>query len=191
MRLHDGRGLYLTLSANERGKWTCRYMLNRKAKEMGLGRYPEVSLAEARKRHFEARIKISDGIDPIENKRRALALAKKEESLLFSKVKDNYIEEHGPKWSNAKHAFDWDSSLNRYACPILDLKPFSKLQTEDILLVLKPIWRSKHETARKLQNRLKLIFGYARAGGLYRGIIQQPGRIIYVINSPCLTVFIG
>ena len=169
VRLHDGRGLYLTLSSNGRGKWTCRYMLNRKAKEMGLGRYPEVSLAEARKRHFEARIKISDGIDPIENKRRALALAKKEESLLFSKVKDNYIEEHGPKWSNAKHAFDWDSSLNRYACLIFDLKPFSKLQTEDILLVLKPIWRSKHETARKLQNRLKLIFGYAKAGGLYKG----------------------
>ncbi len=36
-------------------------------------------------------------------------------------------------------------------------------------MVLKPIWHSKHETARKLQNRLKLIFGYARAGGLYKG----------------------
>ena len=39
-RLHDGRGLYLTLSAPKKGKWTIRYMLSRKAKEMGLGRYP-------------------------------------------------------------------------------------------------------------------------------------------------------
>ena len=36
-RHHDGRGLYLTLSARCRGKWTIRYMINRKAKEIGLG----------------------------------------------------------------------------------------------------------------------------------------------------------
>ena len=69
-RLHDVRGLYLTLSAPKKGKWTIRYMLNRKAEEMGLGRYPEVCLSEARKRHFEARIKIENGIDPIEDKRK-------------------------------------------------------------------------------------------------------------------------
>ena len=67
-RMHDGRGLYLTLSSPERGKWTIRYMLRRKAKEMGLGRYPEVSLAEARKRHFKARVTIESGNDPIEKK---------------------------------------------------------------------------------------------------------------------------
>ena len=55
-RVHDGRGLYLTLSSPGRGKWTFRYMLNKKAKEMGVGKYPEFSLAEARKRHFAALI---------------------------------------------------------------------------------------------------------------------------------------
>ena len=55
-RHHDGRGLYLTLSAPGRGKWTMRYMMKLKATEMGLGRYPELSLADARKRHFEVRI---------------------------------------------------------------------------------------------------------------------------------------
>ena len=43
-KLHDGSGLYLTLSARGRGKWTIRYMINRKAKEIGLGQYPELSL---------------------------------------------------------------------------------------------------------------------------------------------------
>ena len=112
---------------------------------------------------------MADGIDPVEMKKKAAILAKREASLFFSQVKDDYIEEHKRKWSNAKHAFDWNSSLTRYACPALDQKPFCKLQTEDILLVLKPIWSSKHETARKIQNRLKLIFGYAKAGGLYTG----------------------
>ena len=166
-RLHDGRGLYLTLSAPKKGKWTIRYMLSRKAEEMGLGRYPEVCLSEARKRHFQARIKIENGIDPIEDKRKLAAIAKKEEALLFSHVKDDYIKDHRLKWTNAKHAFDWNSSLTRYACPILDKKPFSQLDTQDIIAVFKPIWHTKHETARKLQNRLKLIFGYAKAARLY------------------------
>jgi len=170
--MHDGRGLYLTLSSQGRGKWTIRYMLNRKAKEMGLGKYPEVSLSEARKRHFEARNTIANGLDPIEIKRRTSIIAKQEASLFFSQVKDNYITEHRAKWTNAKHAFDWNSSLNRYACPFLDSKPFAQLDTQDIIAVLKPIWHSKHETARKIQNRLKLIFGYAKAGKLYHG--QNP-----------------
>ena len=168
-RVHDGRGLYLTLSSPGRGKWTFRYMLNKKAKEMGLGKYPEVSLAEARKRHFASLIQVADGIDPVEMKKKDAILAKREASLFFSQVKDDYIEYHKGKWSNAKHAFDWNSSLTRYACPALDQKPFCKLQTEDILLVLKPIWNTKHETARKIQNRLKKIFGYAKTGGLYKG----------------------
>ena len=91
-RVHDGRGLYLTLSSPGRGKWTFRYMLNKKAKEMGLGKYPEVSLAEARKRHFASLIQVADGIDPVEMKKKAAILAKREASLFFSQVKDDYIE---------------------------------------------------------------------------------------------------
>ena len=70
-RVHDGRGLYLTLSSPGRGKWTFRYMLYKKAKEMGLGKYPEVSLAETRKRHFASLIKVADGIDPFEMEKKA------------------------------------------------------------------------------------------------------------------------
>ena len=77
-RLHDGAGLYLTLSARYRGKWTIRYMINRKAKEIGLGRYPELSLADARKKHFEARNLIAEGKDPLIERRKALAQTKRE-----------------------------------------------------------------------------------------------------------------
>jgi hypothetical protein len=77
-RHHDGGGLYLTLSARYRGKWTIRYMINRKAKEIGLGRYPELSLADARKKHFEARILIAEGKDPLIERRKALAQTKRE-----------------------------------------------------------------------------------------------------------------
>ena len=166
-KLHDGHGLYLTLSSPGRGKWTMRYMLKRKAKEMGLGRYPDISLIEARKRHLTARLTIANGDDPIEIKRKKSEQERIEATIRFSHVTQNYIRDHKLKWSNAKHASDWQASLTRHAFPFLDEKPFAQLSTSDVLKVLKPIWHTKHETARKVQNRIKLIFGYAKAEGLY------------------------
>ena len=87
---------------------------------------------------------------------------------------ERYIGEHRAKWSNAKHAYDWRASLARHAVPHLDKKPFAQLGTSDVLEVLKPIWHSKHETARKIQNRLKLRFGYAKAAGMYDGNNPAP-----------------
>ena len=168
-KLHDGSGLYLTLSARGRGKWTMRFMMNQKAREIGLGPYPELSLADARKKHFEARILIAEGKDPLSERLKALAQTKREALTRFSDVAESYIEEHRFKWTNEKHQHDWKSTLRRLAYPILDQKPLAQLTTEDVIRVLKPIWYCKHETARKLQGRIKLIFGYAKAGNLYVG----------------------
>ena len=75
MRFLNGGVLYLTLSARYRGKWTIRYMITRKAREIGIGQYPEFSLADALKKHFEARILIAEGKDPLTERRSAQALA--------------------------------------------------------------------------------------------------------------------
>ncbi len=168
-RHHDGRGLYLILSARGLGKWTMRYMINRKAKEIGLGRYPELSPADARKKHFEARILIAEGKDPLTERRKAEAQIKREALTRFSDVAKSYIEEHSPKWTSKKHAHDWESTLRRLAYPVLDQKPLAQLATEDVIRVLKPIWYCKRETARKLQGRIQMIFSYAKAGKLYVG----------------------
>ncbi len=110
-KLHDGSGLYLTFSVKGRGKWTKRYMINRKAREIGLGPYPELSLADARKKHFEARILTATGKDPLTERRKALAQKKREASTRFSDVAESYIEEHRFKWTNEKHQYDWKSTL--------------------------------------------------------------------------------
>ena len=102
-------------------------------------------------------------------RRKALAQTKREALTRFSDVAESYIEEHRLKWTNKKHAHDWKSTLGRMAYPVLDQKPLAHLATEDVIRVLKPIWYRKHETARKLQGRIKLIFGYAKAGKLYVG----------------------
>ena len=122
-RHHDGGGLYLTLSAPGRDKWTMRYMMKLKATEIGLGRYPELSLADARKKHFEARILIAEGKDPLIERRKAEAQTKREALTRFSDVAESYIEEHRLKWTSKKHAHDWTSTLRRLAYLFLTKSP--------------------------------------------------------------------
>ena len=75
MRVLNGGVLYLTLSARYRGKWTIRYMITRKVREIGIGWYPEFSLAATLKKQFEAHILIAEGKDPLTERRSAQALA--------------------------------------------------------------------------------------------------------------------
>ena len=47
-KYHDGNGLYIRITSQGRGLWTFRYRLNKKSREMSLGSFPDISLAEAR-----------------------------------------------------------------------------------------------------------------------------------------------
>lgn len=61
----DGQGLWLVKSRRDAGKWMLRLVVAGKRREMGLGRWPDVSIAEARERASDARKMLRDGIDPI------------------------------------------------------------------------------------------------------------------------------
>lgn len=65
----DGQGLWLFKSRQDAGKWIVRIVVGGKRREMGLGRWPDVSIAEARERAAEARKRLRDGVDPIEERR--------------------------------------------------------------------------------------------------------------------------
>ena len=165
----DGNNLYFTRNGDGKGKFTYRYQRLGRKHEMGLGPWPAISLAEARQKARDAHTAIHNGLDPLAERRKAEAHRKKHEGIRFSDVAKLYIEAHQVSWTNDKHAHDWASTLRRYVYPILDQKPLSELGTEDVLEVLKPIWRDKHETAKKVQGRIKLVFGYAKTGQFYFG----------------------
>ena len=131
-----------------------------------LAPWPAITLAEARQKVRDAHAAIHKGLDPLAERRKAQAHRKKHEGIFFSDVAKRYMTSHHETWTNAKHAHDWASSLERYAYAILDQKPLSELETDDVLKVLEPIWQDKHETAKKVQGRIKLVFGYARTGQL-------------------------
>jgi len=167
--LCDGSNLYFKKTGPETGKWSFRFQFQGKSHEMGLGVYPYVSISDARQKARDAHHKLYQGINPLLARRAAESERKRRADVKFSHIAEKYIQNHQSDWTNAKHAHDWASTLRRFAYPTLDLKPLADLTTEDVIQVLEPIWNVKRETARKLQSRIKRVFGFAKARELYRG----------------------
>jgi hypothetical protein len=166
-KYHDGNGLYISISKPGRGKWSFRYRINQKSREMGLGTFPEVSLAEARLHTLNNKQLLSKHIDPIDEKNRVEVL-RQQQNKKFSDIADLYIRtKKMPEWTNDKSYISWKNTLNTYAAPILDSKPIVDINRDDIISVLLPIWRKKTETARRIQQRLFLIFAFAKIRGWY------------------------
>ena len=163
----DGNGLYLSIYKPGRGKWSFRYTLNKKAREMGLGSFPEVSLLEARQHALSNKQSLSKKIDPIDEKNRAQIL-RQQQNKKFSDIADIYIStKKKDEWTNPKSEQQWRNTIATYASPILDRKPFIDINNDDIVEVLLPIWTTKTETARRLQQRLFRIITFAKVKKWY------------------------
>jgi len=119
-RYSDGGGLCLFVYRNGSRSWYFRYMLNGRLREMGLGSFNAVPLADARKRAAECRLLKSAGTDPIETRRRKREEAMLEEAraLTFQQCGEAYIEAHRPSWRSTKHAAQWTSTLKAHAYPV-------------------------------------------------------------------------
>lgn len=159
-KYEDGDGLRLVVTAKESKRWVLRFTFERKRREMGLGPYPVVSLADARELARQARAQVVKGIDPIEARGEAPKALP-----TFTRCAAGYIKAHRRGWKNRKHARQWCATLKTYARGVLGNKPVDTLTTEDVLAVLKPIWLNKTETAKRVQGRIENILDYAAAHG--------------------------
>ncbi len=167
----DGGGLYLQVGKTGGLSWLYRFQLNGSRRAMGLGKHPEVSLAQARERAANARKQVADGIDPIEAKEHAQLAAKaaQNKALTFRQCSEEYIDAHRGSWKSSKHAQQWENTLSTYAYPFIGEKPVSAVTTDDVLTILKPIWASKNETASRVRNRIELIIAAAKARKRFEG----------------------
>lgn len=163
----DGGGLYLLVSKTGARSWIYRYMLDRRAREMGLGPLHTISLAEARRRAAAARLAKLDGGDPIEARRaerrsRDLAAAR---TISFRGAAERHIAATQAEWKNAKHAAQWAATLQAYAYPLLGALPVAAIDTPLVLQVLEPIWRRAPETASRVRGRIEAVLDGAAARG--------------------------
>jgi hypothetical protein len=152
----DGDGLHLTVSEAGRKKWVLRFQLDGKRRDMGLGSYPAVSLAEARFAAADARKQIAQDVDPLAARKAAKPIP------TFSEIAQIVIDDAQRKSTNAKVRYQWERPLGEaYSNPLLD-RPVNEITTLDVAAVLKPVWHAKPEVARKLYPAIRRVFEYAR-----------------------------
>ena len=138
---------------------------------LGLGSYPEVSLAEARDKARELRSEIKAGINPLEAKqeRKEEAIRQQARNKTFSECAQSVLSIKEKELKNIKHIAQWRSSLEQYAYPVIGHLPVNQINKTHILEVLQPIWLEKNETASRLRGRIETILDYAKAKELFDG----------------------
>ena len=156
--------------------WLLRYMRHGRAREMGLGPYPEVTLAEARDAALEARRLLRRGIDPIDDRkrRRKAERLEAEKNIRFAEAARRYVDDHRDGWQNPKHAAQWASTLETYANPVLGAMDARDITPGHVEMVLRPIWLEKQETASRLRSRIELVLGWCKTNSYREG--ENPAR---------------
>lgn len=184
-------GLAINVTNSGSRSWVLRYQIGGKRRDKGLGGYPDVTLAGAKEAARIARVKITQGIDPIEDGRdvRSKLIAAQALAITFSQAATHYIDTHENSWRNAKHIQQWRNTIQVYANPVIGQMLIRDVGLPQILAVLEPIWRTKTETASRLRGRIESVLDWAAAReyrtgsnparwkGLLDKLLPTPGKI--------------
>ncbi|TXC69609.1 DUF4102 domain-containing protein [Sphingomonas ginsenosidivorax] len=161
-RHSDGNGLLLVVKDSGAKSWLLRAQANGKRRDIGLGTYPAVSLADAREAAAQARKQMRAGEDPVAAKQ----AARKAAAVIptFRVAAETVHGEQKGDWVNDKHRSQWINTLTTFAFPAIGSQPLNKVTSADVLDVLKPIWQTKPETARRVLQRIGKVldWGYSR-----------------------------
>jgi len=178
----DGAGLYLSVTPTKvegvmSRSWVVRYTApDGRRRSMGLGGYPEVGLAAARRHAAAIRETARAGADPIDAKREArrAAAMKVMREVTFKQCAESFIETHRTSWRNEKHAAQWRSTLSTYVYPVFGELPIAQVDTGLVTKVLDPIWSTKNETASRIRGRIEIVLDWAKTRGHRDG--ENPAR---------------
>ncbi|MFC2971357.1 tyrosine-type recombinase/integrase [Azotobacter bryophylli] len=175
----DGAGLYFKVGQTGGASWIYRYKIAGKSRYMGLGSYPEVSLADARILAADARKLSAVGKDPLaarDAEREAHREAQRlweAKRMPFTKLAADFMAAHGASWSD-KWRRGWLRKLELYAFPHVGTLPADEIDTELVLQVLQPIWADKTRTADEVRGQIEQILDAGKARGLRSG--ENPAR---------------
>jgi integrase len=172
----DGGNLYLRVGEGAAKSWVLRFMLNGRAREMGLGSAATFSLKEARERARRYRQLLADDIDPIDvrQQQRAARRTVAAKSMTFKQCAEAFIKAKAAEWKNAKHAAQWPATLEQYVYPVIGGLPVDAIDTALVMKAIEPIWQNKPETASRVRGRIESVLDWATARGYRTG--ENPAR---------------
>jgi len=165
----DGGGLYLVVDPSGARRWIVRVVVKGQKNvkgaplrtDFGLGGADVVSLNQARERALEYRRMAKQGLNPRFNARREIPT--------FEEVARQVHINRMPTWKNDKHGAQWINTLRDYAFPKIGRMPVDSIGQPEVLTCLSPIWTEKHETARRLAQRIKIVLDVAKSKGFRSG----------------------
>src|SRR5262249_235473 len=140
-----------------------------------------------------------EGRNPIEVRKAQQTDARLEaaKSMTFGQCVDAYLETHEAAWRNEKHAAQWRMTLTKYCQPISDL-PVQSIDTDLVLRVLTPLWKTRTETANRLRGRSERVLSWAKGRGLRGGetpahwgghlseMLADPAKLAPIEHHPAL-----
>ncbi|MDQ2065082.1 integrase arm-type DNA-binding domain-containing protein [Xinfangfangia sp. CPCC 101601] len=177
-------GLLLQITPNGGRTWLLRVTVGDKRRELGLGGYPDVTLAQARDRAREAKDQIRRGIDPIEERKaaRAALVSAQKRSMTFADAVTGCLTSKLEGFKNPKHRDQWRNTLQTYAVPELGGMMVQDVTVQDVLRVLnqpvndagETLWQAKTVTADRLRGRIEAVLSWATVSGHRTG--DNPAR---------------
>lgn len=169
-------GLYLQITPNNAKTWILRMRIGNRRRDIGLGGYPTVTLAQARDKARDMRAKVEAGIDPVEERKaiKAALIASQKRGMTFADAVDHALAAKLDAFKNEKHRKQWRSTLDTYALPQIGKMMVQDIAVQDILRVLQPIWPVKTETAARLRGRIEAVLSWATVQGHRSG--DNPAR---------------
>jgi integrase len=172
----DGGGLRLLVEPTGSRRWVLRVTIAGKRRYRGLGSYPLVGLALARDQAADIRRAARQGRDLAQERRQELARL-----TTFKEAFATFFELRRQELGNAKHIWQWSAAMESYIFPTLGHRYVAEITHAEIISVLRPIWFEKAETARRLLQRMELVFksailrGQRLAASPCGGVAQELG----------------
>ncbi len=164
-KIADGKGLFLTISPNGSKYWRFKYHFNNKEKLLALGVYPDVSLAQARDKHLEARRLIANGIDPSIDKQIKKRAKKVAAENSFEAIAREWYAKYSPTWAS-NHSEKIIRRFERDLFPWLGNRPINEITAQELLIILRRIEnRGAIDTAHRAKQNCSQVFRYALATG--------------------------
>ena len=161
----DGGGLFLFIPTSGSKLWRMAYRFEGKSKLLSFGSYPALSLREAREQRDEAKKLLAQGIDPAAHKREEHKARLTAQRDSFQNIAREWHDVRLAEFSE-KHRATVMYRLETYIFPGIGTKHIAKLDTPDILAVVKPLeQKGLHETSRRLLQIINQVFRYAIATG--------------------------
>ena len=160
-------GLCMNVKPGGAKSWVLRLVVNGRRHSLGLGSFPETTLAFAREqaRTIKQRLKLGEDI---------LMKAPSKTSMSFARAARLCYESKKLNFRNHKHSVEWISSLERYVFPVFGNMDVDAVSLPHILEVLEPIWTEKTETATRIRQRIEAVLSWAAVSGYRSG--ENPAR---------------